>query len=307
MKKFISVIITTMLLFSCLGLVALANPSSATLSDNYQKIQMGENTYSRFNASMVDIEYLDTNIQVDLSAAQQETIDEVSLQINADSTFIYADICFKDGAVLSVEFLRDDYLEVYDEISNSTNTTFIIDFEYPEGNIVTAEKSHFFGNRVTLSGDELSWCDYYPVMIKSDDGALTAYKGSLIIIDDKYYYVNYEEIGTETWYEFDPYEYTELSAYEISDPELIADIQEGENAYYSNDFGFLLDEGLTQAISFGFLVFVFAIIPFAIFVVFVILAIRSKTVYKKLFRFVYLLSAGELIVFAMITALFMIG
>ena len=129
MKKLISTIIMTMLLFSCLGLTAFANPLLATISDDYQKLYLGGDTYSRFNASMMEVEYFDADIKVELNAAQQETIEDVFLQINADTTFIYADICFKDGAVLSVEFLRDDYLEIYNEISVSENRAYIIDFE----------------------------------------------------------------------------------------------------------------------------------------------------------------------------------
>ncbi|MBQ2986016.1 MAG: hypothetical protein IJE23_00885 [Tyzzerella sp.] len=307
MKKLITTIITTILLFSCLGLTAFANPASVTISDDYQKITLDGNTYSRFNASAMDVEYFDSDILVELNATQQETIDDVSLQTDADATFIYANIHFKDGAVLSVEFLRDDYLETYHEISASENGTYIIDFEYPEGNTVAVEKSDLFGNSVVLTEDELGWCDYYPVITQSNDGILTADKGSLIIIEDKYYYVNYEEIDAENWHDFNPYEYVNLPAYEISDTALIAKIQEAEDAYYSDDFGFLLDDSLTKGVSAVFLIFVFAIIPFAIFVVFLILAFRSKTVYKKMFRLIYILSAAELAVFTLITVLVLTG
>ncbi len=307
MKKLISIVIMSILLFSCIGLTAFASPLSATISDDYQKLYLDGNTYSRFNTSMVEVDYFDTNIPVELNAAQEETIDKVSLQVNADTTFIYANISFKDGAVLSAEFLRDDYLEIYNEISFNENGSYMIDFEYPEGNIVTAAKADLFGNSVTLTEDELEWCSYYPVWIQNDDGTLTAYKGSLIIIEDEYYYVNYEDIKLENWYHFDPYEYDELPAYEISNAELIADIQAAEESFYSDDFGFLFDDSLTKAVSTVFLIFVFAIIPFAIFVVFLILAIRSKTIYKKMFRFIYILSAAELVVFAIVASFVMMG
>ena len=307
MKKLISIMIMTILLFSCVGLTAFASPSSATISDDYQKLYMDGNAYSRFNTSMVEVDYFDANITVELNATQQETIDQVSLQVNADTTFIRADINFKDGAVLSAEFLRDDYLDTYNEISFDENGLYTIDLEYPEGNIVTTVKSNLFGSSVTLTADELEWCSYYPVWIQNNDGTLTAHKGSLITIEDAYYYVNYEDIEVESWYHFDPYEYDELPAYEISDAELITNIQEAEEEFYSDDFGFLFNDNLTKAVSTVFLVFVFAIIPFVIFVACLILAIRSKTVYKKLFRFIYLLSAAELVVFAIVASFVMMG
>ena len=307
MKKLLSIVITTILLFSCWGLMAFANPSSATLSDDYQKLYIGENTYSRFRPSMVEINYFDSNIPVELNASQQETIDKVSLQANEGNIFIYVQIYFKDGAILSVEFLRDDYADKYNEISAGETDTYTIDFEYPEGNLVTADKSALFGERVTLTREKLEWCSYYPIFIQSSDKALTSYKGSLIVIEEDYYYVDYDDIEIEDRYYFDPYEYETLPAHQILDDKLIADIQEAEEAFYSDDFGFLLDDDLSKSISAVFLVIVFAIIPFAIFVVFLILAIRSKTVYKKMFRFIYILSAAELVVFAIVASFVMMG
>lgn len=307
MKKLISVIITAMLLFSCLGLTVFAESSSATISDDYQKLTLDGNTYSRFNTSMMDVDYFSVDTPVSLTATQQEVIEEVILKVNEDSNFVYADIHFKDGAVLSVEFLRDDYLEIYNEISTNQSSEYIIDFQYPDGNTVTTEKSILYGSSVVLSSDELEWCDYFPVTAKSSDGKLTAHKGSLITIDENYYYVDYEEIDVDNWYDFDPYSYTELPAYEVTNADLVASIQEAEDAYYSDDFGFLLDDSFTEAVSAVFLIFVFAIIPFAIFVVFLILAIRSKTVYKKMFRLIYILSAAELAVFAIVTAFVMMS
>ena len=307
MKKLLSIVITTILLFSCWSLMAFANPSSATLSDDYQKLYIGENTYSRFRPSMIEINYFDADISVALNASQQETIDKVSLQTNEGNIFVYAQIYFKDGAVLSVEFLRDDYADKYNEISMAETSTYIIDFEYPEGNLVTTDKSDLFGERVTLTKEKLEWCSYYPIFIQSSDGVLTSYKGSLIVIEEDYYYVDYGDIQVEEHYAFYPYEYSELPAYQISDNELIADIQAAESEFYTDDFGFLLDDNLSQSISTVFLFIVFAIIPFAIFVVFLILAIRSKTIYKKLFRLIYILSATELVMFAIIASCIMVG
>lgn len=307
MKKLISIIITAMLLFSCFGLTVFAESSSATISDDYQKLTLDGNTYSRFNTSMMEVEYFSIDTSVSLNATQQEVLDEVLLQVNDDATFVYAEIYFKDGAVLSVEFIRDDYLEMYDEISTSQSSEYIIDFQYPDGNTVTAEKSALYGNSVVLTSDELEWCDYFPISVKSSDGRLSAYKGSLITIDENYYYIDYEEIDVESWHEFDPYGYDELPAYEVTDADLVASIQKAEDAYYSDDFGFLLDDSFTEVVSAVFLIFVFAIIPFAIFVVFLILAIRSKTVYKKMFSVICILSGAELAIFAIITSFVMMG
>lgn len=307
MKKLIPLIITTLLLFSCLGLTAFAESSSVTISDDYQQLTLDGNTYSRFNTSMVEVNYFSIDMPVSLSTAQQELIDEVIFQINEDTTFIYAEIHFKDGAVLSVEFIRDDYLATYDEISSNQNAEYIIDFEWPEGNTVTTEKTNLFGDSVVLDYGDLEWCDYFPVLMENNDGALSAHKGSLLIIDEKCYYVNYEEIDVDSWYEFDPYGYDELPAYEVTNTDLLASIQEAEETYYADDFGFLYNDDLTETISAVFLILVFIVIPFAIFVVFLILAIRSKTVYKKMFGTICIFSSLVLIIVGIITSFVMMG
>lgn len=307
MKKIISILITAMLLFSCLGLTVFAETSSATISDDYQKLTLDGNTYSRFNTSAMEVEYFSYDTSVELSTNQQDTIKEIILQANEEVTIIYADIYFKDGAVLSVGFLRDDYLGMYNDIATGENNEYTIDFEYPEGNKILVEKATLYGDSVSLGAEELEWCDYFPVVVESSDGSLTAYRGALITIDGDCYYVDFEEAHVESWYDFNPYDYAELPAHEISDEELIASIQVAEDAYYSDDFGFLLDDSFTEAVSAVFLIFVFAIIPFALFVVFLILAIRSKTIYKKMFRVIYLLSGAELVLFAIITSFVMMG
>ena len=305
MKKLKYLILTVILLFSCLGLTAFAEGSAATISEDYQTLCIGGSTYSRFNTSMIDADCFVVDIAVELTASQQEIIDKVEFLMTEDSIIAYADIYFKDGANLYAGFLRDDYLKIFTELSSSEDGEYLIDFQYPEDNTVPVEKSKLFGNPVVLGSEELGWCDYYSVIMKSSVGNLCVYKGSIIVIDEDCYYVDYEEVGVKSWYEFDPYECDELPAYEISDEELIASIREGESEYYADDFGFFYDDNFTEKLSAVFLIFVFAIIPFVILVVFLILAIRSKTVYRKMFAAISILSGAELVVFAVITAVIM--
>ena len=303
MKKWISVLITTMLLLSCLGMTAFAKKASATISDDFQKLYLDGNSYSRFDTSMLEIEYYETlNETVTLSAVQQETVKSVILDGNEYRNIISATISYKDGATLSVEFLRDDYLNTYEAIINGENNKYIIDFEWPEGNTVTAKKTSLLGNSVTLSATQLEWCDYYKITVQSIDGYLTVQKGALIIINDQYYYVDFSEAGIENWEYFAPYDFSELSAYKISDASLCDEIKEAEDAYYADDMGFLFDDDFTETISTVFLIFAFAFIPLVIFVVFLFLAFRSKTVYRKLFTTICILSVTELTVFVTIAA-----
>ena len=253
MKKFISYIITILLLCSCLGLSVFANFAKATISDNTQEIYWEQNTYLRFNTSELVTDY-GHEVEVVLSDQQRKTIDNVLLTRNDTMTMLRADIYYKDGSVLTAEFLREDYVETYENLLKEDSGTYVIDFQFPKGNTLTVEKTALFGEKATLTSKDLEWCNYFPVVMKSEDEIITTYHGALINIDSDYYYVDFKETQVESWYEFDPYGYTELSVYEISDAILLADIESCMEEYYSEDFGFLFNDNLSESISLIFLI-----------------------------------------------------
>lgn len=303
MKKTISIIIITILLFSCLGLPVFAE-TPATISDDYQTLSMDGRSYSRVNTSMLEVDYYETlDEQIELSQAQQETVKEIRLEANAyRRNIVSAHITFYDGATLSVSFLQNDYLEKYNQIVSGQVQEYIIDFEWPEGNTVKAKKADILGNSVTLTDSDLEWCNYFYVTAQSDDGTLAAITGALIIVDNAYYYVDFAESSIEDGYSFNPYDHPELSAHEITNADLLSNIMDAEEKYYDDDLGFLYDNDLSETISAVFMILIFAIVPFVTFILFLILSIRSKTVYKKLFRTIYILSAAELVVFTIVAA-----
>lgn len=308
MKKFISVIIAVILLSSCFGISAFAGSLTVTFSDDFQKLYMGANSYSRIDASMLVLENSEVKInKIELSAAQQETVKNVSLCANKQCNVIEADIYYKDGAWLNVTFLQDDYMEEYYKLVNSQINEYIIDFAWPEGNSVKAQKEDIFGSPTTLYKNELEMCNSFMVSGQSNDGSLVVFTGSLLIYRDNYYYVDFAEagVGERSW-SFYPGDYRELSARKITDSELLESIKAAEDEFYADDFGFFYDDNFTESVSTIFIVFIFAVIPFAIFIVFLILAIRSKTFYKKLFGTVCILSAAELTVFAIIATFIML-
>lgn len=303
MKKLISTILFAILLFSCLGLTVFAK-TPVTLSEDYQTLTMDGKTYARVNASGLEEDYHEQVYdQVSLSEAQQKMIQSVSLETNESRTVVYATIAFLDGATLSVDFLQTDYLEDYQKIMDGQIEEYVIDFEWPEGNIVKAKNFDLWVNDTTLTEADLELCDYYYVSVQIADGSLSAKTGMLIVIDTDFYYMDFKEAGISNWIEFYPYTSGELPAHKITNEELISDLSDAETSYYADEFGFLYDDDLSETIASVFLIFLFAVIPFILLVLFLILAIRSKTVYKKLFRTIYILSGSVIVVFAIVAAL----
>ena len=304
MKKLLFTILSAMMLLSCLTIHVFASDVTS-ISEDFQELSIEGESYTRVDGSMLEVEYYETiESEVVLSKEQQETIKNIYLETNIYENLIYAEITNLDGSVLSMEFLRNDYLNDYREITENCQE-FIIDFEWPEDNTVTAKRDALWGSETILTDYELEFCDYFYAVTQNDDETLTAIQGSLITVDGTYYYVDFSEASVYRRFSFSPYEYSELEAYEITDASLIAKLEDAESAY-AGDIEYLYDDDASDTISAVFLIVVFALIPLIIFVLFLVSAIRSKTHYKKLFRTIYLLSGAELIIFTIITILIMI-
>lgn len=299
MKK-ITALLILVLLLSLSVVVPVFADSAVTISDDYQQLYMDGYTYSRFDAGAIRLpqSYITEDKAVELTEEQKQKISGITLNIDEKQTLVYADIYFKDGSSMYIPFLREDYIEEYNSMIGDDWENCIIDFIWPEGNTIPANKSALFGeNKVTLDEGFLQMCDYCDVNIESSDGSFAVSKGAIVFYSDEYYYIDYASAKIDTSDGFSPYDYTELPAYEIVDPELLEDIKEAEGEYYSDGLGFLFNDDLTSSISAVFLVFIFGLIPLAVFVLFLILAIRAKGTYKKLFYGIVILSALEIILF----------
>ena len=300
MKKYLICIITTILLFSCLGMTALADETAPTISDDYQTVYLNGETYSRFNASMIDTNYYIGETPLALTESQQEIIANTSASTNSSKTFLQVNLNFADGATMTAYFLRDDFKEKYYELLENPSSIYVVNFRWPDDNRIDAPKSLIMANPVTLYYDELNLCDWYPVIADLGDGSSTIHVGSLLISSDRYYYVDYKEIGVTNPNSFKPDSYGKLPAYEITDPTLVTQLRDGEEAFYGDSFGFLYDDDFTNTVSAIFLILIFAVVPAVILVLFLILAIRSKTIYRKLFSVICGCAGAELVIFTIV-------
>lgn len=301
MKKFLTTILFAVLLFSCLGLTALANVT-ATLSEDYQTLTLGEKTYTRVNATIIQTEYYEEDYTpVVLSAAQQGMIQSISLQSNENKILMTADIIFTDGATLNISYLQIDYLADYQMAVEEQAENYIIDFIHPEENEVIASSLDLHINDVMLSQTEWEDGDYYDVYIKSKDNKLCIRTGILFSINEEFFYVSFSENEISNYVELSMR--LNVKSHKITNENLISKLGNAETTYYAQDLGVLFSDDLSEKIASVFLIIVFGGIPFALFVLFLILAIRSKTFYKKLFRVIYGLSASVLIISFIVAAL----
>ena len=299
MKKIISILFAITLLFSCFGLTSFAQNSSLTISEDYKTITVDGKTYSQFNSNMLaSNNTMDrASIQVMLSTAQQNAIDGIHITSDYKQIMFGLQIAFKDGISVSISYLRSDLLADYNNLVNNGSDSYDIVFDYPESNTIVADSKALYGTEVNLTADFLYQCDYFPVTVSNINNSISVIKGSLLIGDNAYYYVDFANSGIAFGNSFSPWNYANLKAYKITDSTLLEKLETAYDAYYYGDFS----NGFTQTLAAIFLIFTFGIIPLGILIVGIILAIRSKKVYKKLFRMLYIVAAAELVVFTIIT------
>ena len=93
----------------------------------------------------------------------------------------------------------------------------------------------------------------------------------------------------------------------MKDKALIEKLDNAKSAYYSDGLGFFENDELSEKVSMIFFLVVFAFLTLIILITFLILAIRSKGIYKKMHRITYILCIAELSVFAIIATVIILA
>lgn len=331
MKKILSITLAVLMLSLFLGVnsFAIAPPKQetkyVTFSEDFQKMFYDGKLYSRKNTSGIyfyeDIDYTEQgvytetyalpNYQATLSDTQAENVDDIqifSLNPFGSEVIFAVNIYYKDGATLSVSYLRSDYLEEYEKLINKEFDELYVDFGWPEGNIVEIKKDSL-SSEITKKFDYWDYYDCFPIEGGLDNGKLRYEYGEIRYINGDFYYYNPElNKEVENYFNNDGYLYEEYSySYEtepdvnltkITDEATISTLDEALQKYYEDDMGYMYNDELLEGVSKVFLTILFGIIPFAAFILFLVLAIKAK---KKGYRKIYvtgsIVSIAEVIVF----------
>ena len=319
MKKILSIFITILVLLSCLGFAVSADvivpggenetvldPNIViSFSDDFKILYYGDVEYSAFPNEKIPywFDYAVENKTL-LTEEQKKDISDISLSSNENGVAISATFRYTYGASLNIYYFRNDYVEEYNRVDSLEGNDLYILFSYfyegdAENEIsVKTSLSKLKGEKVKLEVDEYYLNDYFEVSAKSDKLNILVEKGCLLDYDGEYYYIDFAETNFNLT-SCDYYTY-KGDAYKITDPALIQQIEDGLLEYYQEDYGIFFDDNFTKIVSRIFITIVFAIIPFAIFIFTLILAIKSKNPYKKLHLTACILSLAELITLALI-------
>lgn len=332
MKKILSITLAVLMLSLCfvISASAVSQPKQeikyATFSEDFQKMFYNGNPYSRANTngiylyvepilnesegSYVVDSVTEVYFQGELSDEQKKTVDNVSVYSYDNQEVIFdVEIYYKDGSILNVSYIRNDYLNEYNQLINKEFDEFYVDFTWPEGNIVPINKDAL-SSPITKEFDFYHWYDdCFYVEGSITNGKLRYSYGEIRYINGDYYYYNPElNKEAENYFNSDSYIYGEYSySYEsepnvtlnkITDEATLAKLNEGLQKYYEDDMGYMYNDELLEGVSAVFLWILFGVIPFGIFLTFLVLAIKAK---KKGYRKIYvtgsILSIAEVIVF----------
>ena len=273
---------------------------TVALEDELNGLFVNGEYYTLFNANNIETDGFDEfQYAISMSDELKERTQNVDLYMSMDLAVVSATYDFKDGTSLSAHYLKHSLVREFDRLVSENWEYGEIEFEYPYDNQLPINQEKLMGRQINLFTKEIGDKNYheFSVFATTDKCELKAEKGRLITSEDKYYYIDYAKAGLGNIEFFNIADYSEILAFEITDENLCDEIEECIDDFYDDDYGFLDDDNFTDSVSKVLLTIVFLILPLGVFVLFLILAIRSKGYYKKLFRIIYISAVLVLIMF----------
>ena len=289
MKKIIAIILAVFCL-SSMCVFAETGERVVQVDENFLSLTLDGERYESFDFAVSGkTDFTELNCTFNLTDTQNETVKGIDAQINEQGNIISATYTFKNGSVLSAYYLHEEFLEEYDTVNSDGWNLCEIDFIYPDDNELSITRDKLLGESYNMSMDEDEIANWFDVDAVSGDKSFRVTKGILIDTDEEYYYLDFESAGI-TYADLDFENYDNLLVYKITDANVKKQIDEAIARFYAEDYGFLNDGKTTKKISDIVLMIIFLILPIAVFVLFFILALGSKTKYKKFFRTIYILA-----------------
>lgn len=282
MKKRIVLLLTVLALLVAMAVPVFAGeegdlPETKTqelrLSDDLQTVYMEGKEYHRFDAS--DLQIYGREVINTANMTLPEQVREVALWDNG-SDILRAEITYTDGAVLSVYYISDEGMKDVDALRAKTAYTVQM-FTYRDVVQTQMEISDLKGERQVLYERDFQSAVFADVFVEHKD--LSVEKGRVCQIDDKYYYVDYEEnqINYISAYGAP----STVIVWEIQDQAACEKLDDIFETYYDSDVGILENSSFGKTVSAIMLIFVFMVVPLALVVFMLIVALRAK---KKLYR-----------------------
>lgn len=278
MKKYITGFIVLLMLSLCLSFHVSAAEADFTIAEDFQSLTYHGITFHRENLTMVSFEYYsDFEETPALTSGQQALLRDCSFQMDSSKRIVEAEFFFRDGSTLLCSYVSETFREQFRNYLTSDATECYTQFYWDSLHRPKAAEARFKGTATTLKGRVLRNAEAFPVYVNQDFWDFTILKGSLLVVQDRFYYVDHQQIGLYQNYAIDLYEIDSVECYEVTDPELCAELEDAMGAYYNAAYNSV--QALDIA-AFLFWTFIFAVIPATILVLSVIFFIRGRGYYR---------------------------
>ena len=296
MKKIIALIITVLCL--CAFSVTAAAETQFSYQDDYSKVTYNGVSYTKVNATGFEHVGYETGYNLEilqLNEEQKQSLSEIVLEEIDGDNVISVTYTLNDGGQIIFSYLKDEYIDDYNKAIENKWEKAKVDFEWPDGNIVDTNVNTLKQEKVNLSTDKIE--ERFWVIASFGDKNFGIPVGRICLRNDTYYYIDYNEAGIKYNGETDIDDFSTLPAYKINDAAIISEFNAARKEYYDDGLGFFDNDSFTKKVADFFIVTLFAVIPFAVGVLFMVLAIRSKTKYRKFFTVISTVAGAELVIF----------
>ena len=297
MKRIISVIFLIAVL--CLGFAvnAYATDEILTISEDYQTVQLGDTTFTRTNTnSVVFYGTYELPIKPTLTPKQAQELGDCTFYMDESSNLLEAEFYYRDGSCLTVGYVTEELKQTIDEVSSNNDLELMVDFEWPYENSVSTTVNDLMGAPKVLSGETLAWSEHFNVYLCLKQDTQFIRRGYVLEEGGRFYYVDIQENGLDCLPYWSPSEYDSVNAYVITDPELLSQLEDAIDARNTvNDV--FTDSSFTNSLSTVLMSLLFGLFPAAIFVLTLILSIRSKGYYRLIWGITASFAAAVLLTY----------
>ncbi len=331
MKKYLVLFISFIILLLSLCIPSFAaNKRVITLSDDYEYMYYNGYTYTRADASM--LRFIDRDLfefeesenatdsivedsdgiysytaydnyqnyyKIKLNKEQNKAVKMVEVtNCSHDEEIFFIIIYFNDGSELHIDFICENSIDDYNKVISGNTKEYHVDFLWPDNNTISAKKDEFFtGSKTTIN----AW-DYeydYPVYASTPTESFDAEIGIILKLEGSYYFYSFIESNIKSSLDFyNMPENQKIKVIKLSDTDIIEKIKIGEEKRQEDNFGYLYNDELKEAVAKIFFALVFAIVPAVVSVATFILALKSKkALYKRLLFATCGISVAEIITF----------
>ena len=296
MKKLLSVFLVLLALVCLLSVTANAQ-EPLILSDDLQTLTMDGRSYSRADLSAMGLYCNSTPYHIQVPKHLQSQLKQAVAYTNDNNWVISLELYYLDGSRQDICFVYNEVKAELVRMCQDDDLVCGLTMWWEDDPSFTTPISRLKGTPTTLDGSDIAYSGYYEMTHYYPELDCYIYRGMIIEYLGQFYYVDYLENNIHNPISFYPDEHIgQLEAYEITDPELVKQIDEAIESQYSSS------TEVGQILSAIFLFFVFAIIPMGILIPAVIFAIGSKGYYRLTWSVTAGLCAAELSVFAVIVS-----